>query len=659
MDLENIDAAVVYGTKGNDRIDASQFSLNVKEYGLGGNDTLIGGAGDDTLIGGSGNDDLVGGGGADTVLVEPEVGQSKPMTYVLTPTTLSGLGKDKLDAVEQVELHGTAGFNDTFTIQKWTANAIKQVTLEGEGGSDLFQYRGGQQVLWVNYGEQFYAYDDSVDDPALHVELKGSIDRAVVTGTRSQGTRFKVTDSSDTGAFGKGLTLVNAGGGKSSDVDYSTSLVSGVSVELSPGQLTSTARATPIRLTGLNRSNVILEGDSGDDQFTVRRWPGEAVVKGYDGSDRLTVINDTNFTAAGGFDLYLVDQGRGRTVYCDGVENLDLIGGAHNNRFDVSAPASMHVSIDGGGGKHNQVTNPDALQDIALSDSTLRFKDSEGVKEYSLTGINDAVLKGGPNATFDLSGWTGYGSLSGDGTADLKSTDDVNFDLERDSFAKGPGLLEVKLAGFDLAELTGGPGDNVFVIRDWPHEAVFNGGGGSGDSVVATADSDFVLQDGSLVVSATGATVTLADISQAGLIVKGGGHTIDVGGWTGACGDQGLDDRHPGRRRSGRLHLRRRVQDPERVDRRVVSTARGRRPPEPDGDRRRRQRSGCARLQGQGDSDRRVGRRHALRRLRGGCAEWSWRQRPPERRAGRGSALRRLRGRHLLLVRFGRGAKGL
>jgi len=56
--------SVLYGTSGNDTINANSSTSNLTIYGYDGNDNLTGGSGNDTLVGGSGADVLNGGTGA-------------------------------------------------------------------------------------------------------------------------------------------------------------------------------------------------------------------------------------------------------------------------------------------------------------------------------------------------------------------------------------------------------------------------------------------------------------------------------------------------------------------------------------------------------------------------------------------------------------------
>ena len=59
--------AVVFGTSGDDTLNATGANWGDSIYGFGGNDLLIGGARADLLDGGADNDTLVGGGGNDTL----------------------------------------------------------------------------------------------------------------------------------------------------------------------------------------------------------------------------------------------------------------------------------------------------------------------------------------------------------------------------------------------------------------------------------------------------------------------------------------------------------------------------------------------------------------------------------------------------------------
>ncbi len=109
--LANIEEAALTGGAGNNKLDASAFTLGaVTLSGGAGNDTLLGGSGDDALLGGDGKDSLVGGAGADTLI--------------------GGLGNDTL----------LGGLGDDFLIGGFGVDS-----LDGEGGNDTGL--GGQGAM--------------------------------------------------------------------------------------------------------------------------------------------------------------------------------------------------------------------------------------------------------------------------------------------------------------------------------------------------------------------------------------------------------------------------------------------------------------------------------------------------------------------------------
>ncbi len=185
----------IAGSSENDRVDASGVvGINVSMTGGDGNDTLIGGAvgdsldggngndsvlgqsGDDTLVGGEGLDTLLGGagrdaivggggndringqGGADTItgglgddcLVGGDgidcLAESGDVNFTLRPTTLRGLGNDRLAQFEKSVL---TGGNSVNVIDASTSNM--QVTLIGGGGNDVL--KGGARSDSLDGGD--------------------------------------------------------------------------------------------------------------------------------------------------------------------------------------------------------------------------------------------------------------------------------------------------------------------------------------------------------------------------------------------------------------------------------------------------------------------------------------------------------------------------
>ena len=114
------------------------LSADATLRGEAGNDTLIGGTGNDTLDGGDGNDVLEGRGGDDAL--EGGSGTDRMIAtgdvdFDLTDTTLTGLGTDSLDSIEEASL--TGGDSDNlFIIGAFSGLTI----LVGGVGSDTVDF---------------------------------------------------------------------------------------------------------------------------------------------------------------------------------------------------------------------------------------------------------------------------------------------------------------------------------------------------------------------------------------------------------------------------------------------------------------------------------------------------------------------------------------
>jgi hypothetical protein len=163
---------------------------------------------------------------------------------------------------------------------------------------------------------------------------------------------------------------------------------------------------------------------------------------------------------------------------------------------------------------------------------------------FRLLGFDNAQLTGGPsNEAFDVSGWTGMGTLDGGGGMNtIIETDDVNYTLSDTQLSRsGRGTLT--LVRFQQAHLTGGASNDTFDVSGWTGSGTLDGGGGT-NTVIASNDVNFTLSNSSLGRSGLG-TLTLANIQIANLTGGGGNNTFTVSGWTGndnLDGGGGADD---------------------------------------------------------------------------------------------------------------------
>jgi Ca2+-binding RTX toxin-like protein len=220
--LLDIEEASLVGGAGDNTLHATGYTNPVTLSGAGGADRLVGGSdndsilgndGDDTLSGGTGDDTLDGGDGTD------QLAESGDVDFTLNDATLTGLGTDDLNNIEQALLIGGAGNN--------TLNAIastKKVTLEGGDGNDWLLGGANDDALTGGPGDDTLDGGDGTDrvveagdvtfalqDTALSGlgnDVLASVEAASLTGGAGDNTL-------DASAFSNGVTLDGAAGNDS------------------------------------------------------------------------------------------------------------------------------------------------------------------------------------------------------------------------------------------------------------------------------------------------------------------------------------------------------------------------------------------------------------------------------------------------------------
>jgi len=108
------------------------------------------------LAGTSGNDTLVGGAGSDRLL------ESGNVDFVLTDTSLTGLGVDSLDSIELANLYGRGGDN---LIDATGANNIATV-IKGDAGNNTLMGSQMSDSIFGGSGNDFL-YGSSGDDTLI------------------------------------------------------------------------------------------------------------------------------------------------------------------------------------------------------------------------------------------------------------------------------------------------------------------------------------------------------------------------------------------------------------------------------------------------------------------------------------------------------------
>ena len=187
------------------------------------------------------------------------------------------------------------------------------------------------------------------------------------------------------------------------------------------------------------------------------------------------------------------------------------------------------IAYDGGGGVNS--INASAGTNFGLANNLLQVF---GFGLVGLTSVTEANLTGGGfDSNFNISGWTGSGSIDGGagGTDSLTVANQTgNFTLDN-TLLQSSGRGDIALQGIDQANLFGGADDTRFTVSDWTGTATLNGGGGT-NRVVSTNDANFTLSN-SLLTRSNGGSFTLQSITRATLTGGVSANSFSVAGWTG------------------------------------------------------------------------------------------------------------------------------
>jgi Ca2+-binding RTX toxin-like protein len=404
------------GTQHDDTIVAGSQGLVFK--GLGGNDSLYGGAGDDIFEGGAGADTINGQGGRDFAIY---MESTEAVAVNLSTRTAAG-GDATGDTLISIDNLVGSELGDTLTGSK-TANYI-------------FGYRGNDFL----YGAEG---DDSLEGGRGADLIEGGSGSDLVTYDHSfAGVYVNLTTGSLSGGHADGDTLIgieNLAGSDYNDI-----------------------------LIGDSFSNAII-GELGDDQ-----------LQGAAGADSIIggVGNDTLYGDLGNDSLYgssgsnLLDGGLGNDLLVSESSTDTLRGGAGNDSYRISS-ADVLILEDGDGGFDTIYSTvalsslPFGIEEIVVEGSpgavpavlqTSRTVDRmpEGLRELRLMGSANINANGnsGANAIY---GNSGANALVGDLGSDFISGGEGTDTLTGCSTASGRGKGEIDI-------LTGGSGADRFVL---------------------------------------------------------------------------------------------------------------------------------------------------------------------------------------------------
>jgi Ca2+-binding RTX toxin-like protein len=491
--LSGLEKATLTGGASANVIDASGYSRPVTFFGLGGNDTLIGGSAGDIFAyvadAALGTDTISGNGGIDTIDFSGTLANVVVNLGTLAPATQIVNGNLSLKLTDKLEnLVGGDG-NDTLT-----GNDLANVLIGGLG-SDMLA--GGA-------GNDLYPLD--TDNNLGSKTIIENIGDAGLDTLDFSGTTTLVID----------INLSVIGAAQVVNPNLTVTMV-GEGIE----QVIGGTRNDVIRGNGNNNvlrgglGNDLLDGKSGDD--ILDGGAGNNTLIGGLGVDTVSEQGNTNFVLTN----VSLSRGTGQIETLDGIEIMNLTGGADANTFNLTGWTGGG-SINGGdvaGSPRNDTVILGADANVVLTDTALDI--SINFSPISLQGIDIAVITDGAgNHTIDASGFSGITTLDGaDG-------DDILIG------GSGPNTLYGGL-GNDI--LVGGAGNNIVV-----------GGGGNNTFRQTSNASLFTLTNAGLVTDVTVAPgdeffSVFTNIQTVELTGGAAANTFDVTGWTaGAASVNGL-----------------------------------------------------------------------------------------------------------------------
>ncbi len=526
--ISGFEQASLTGGAGNNSFDSSTFTGTVTLDGQGGADSLVGTSQNDLLKGGIGDDTITGGLGADTMdgeAGEDVLAETGDVNFILTATSLSGLGGDQIANFEFAVLAGTsANVGNSFD-----ASAVSfPVFLVGGGGDDTLAGGTNNDVIDGGFGTDTATYDVGNANVTL-------------TGSNIQGLGNDVLVSIE--AFiiqgGNGPNIFDA-----SAFDGAVTMRGGGGNDLLIGSPNADV------LQGQNNDDTII-GNSGND-----------TIDGGSGTDLIMASGD--FPVFNLTDTGLVGDGTDSLL---GVEGALLVGGAGPNIFNTTG-FSKTVYLDGGGGANqynlstaggiitgvlgsHDVISLTADLNLTLSDASLLAGGN-----YQLSGIEAARLTGGAAANkLDAGNFTGDVTLLGLGNGDTLiggSGDDCllggdgndtltgnrGADNLQGEAHTGAGDRWIELADFDItliaeglvgevidtvtgiesAQLTGTDVNNRFNLTGFTGVATLDGGLGN-DSLTGGSGGDVLLgKAGADTLVGTGGNDTLDGGSETDLL---------------------------------------------------------------------------------------------------------------------------------------------
>ena len=531
--LSNVASALevnIDGGAGNDILNGSQSSKTIIGYGGTGDDSLQGGSANDSLFGEDGNDTFSGGAGNDQIrgaAGDDSLNETGNFDYTLTAERLLGNGTDNI-RVDRATITGGAGdniidataFNGPVVLIGGAGNdeligSAFADTLRGDTGDDTLS---GLASIDILRGE---AGNDSLIGGTGNDNLQG--------GTGNDEFLWQNGDNSDAVSGSSGNDVLTVIG----------SLTAGDVFTLGANGTQGRFQRTNLVAFTLDLifvDAIVVEGDGGDDSFTVNGLAGvsslaDITFGGGLGNDTLNATTSIlpvfafgdagNDSLTGGSANDQLDGGEGDDQLNGGDANDALIGGTGNdsvtggNGNDILSGGLGNDTIAGNAGTDRLVEEGDV--NFTLSNAQLRG----GLGIDNISDIETAQLTGGAGANIiNASTFDGATTLIG-----LAGNDTITGGNSDDSIRGGDGNDSV-LGGLGNDLINGGNGDdsiyggegndglsgfagNDLLVGNAGNDSIVGGLGN--DTLLGGAGADICLgKEGADIINGQGSTDTLA-----------------------------------------------------------------------------------------------------------------------------------------------------
>lgn len=569
----------IHGNDGPDFINAQLGKDTIS--GDEGEDIIRAGLGDDSITVEIDDDAIDGEHGLDRVVSIRDV----PTLFLENVTPLTGrlihrnsvgaeLSEFLLWRVETAKLLG-GDLNSTFDINGWDGSAI----VSGAGGTDaLFVTNDTDMALTNSSLAESLLFEKSEGfrkDSALGLANGnsyhlGSLESVTLTGGAS-------ANNINASGYSRPVTFVGLGGndtliGGSAADTFLFAANSALGTDAITGNggrdtidLTPTTQPAVLRLNALTpTSQVVVAGN-------LALILNDKIENALGGSNNDNLVgNDLDNVLLGGPGDDRLEGGPGNETYAFDVdlvwgnETIVEAPGEGNDILDFSATTGVAVVVD------LTITTGQVIFPGRLTLTVEAPLGGEGEIESVIGGsMNDRItgnnfantLRSGPGADAlngaggadFLDGGPGNDDLNGGpGMDTIDETADTNFWLSNAILMRGSGEVDT-LANLEVAHLTGGPARaNRFDLTGWTGSGSISGADDTDpttlppalvDTIILTADADFVLTNGSLqVTDALGTrSITLTGIEDA--ILTGGGlaNTINASAFSGSTRISGSD----------------------------------------------------------------------------------------------------------------------